>query len=197
MGARRRSGGALVEPLRKRRFVRAPAGSPAADAQVVRQPPRDLLWLFKLLHMSISNVPFESRVPCPCCGFPTLSEVAAYEICELCNWEDDGQGNVDADIVRGGPNGDYSLTDARANFRRYLVMYRPDNDTRATGADSPVEVAAKRDLITAFERLQHVTDDSERANIVARARDLEALLEAEMYRGLREYEDRHRAGGSA
>ncbi|WP_442894120.1 CPCC family cysteine-rich protein [Bradyrhizobium sp. AZCC 1721] len=32
--------------------------------------------------------------PCPCCGFPTLSERSAWEICCVCWWEDDGQGDV-------------------------------------------------------------------------------------------------------
>lgn len=45
-----------------------------------------------------------------------LSERDAFEICPVCWWEDDGQDDADADIVRGGPNGDLSLTQARANY---------------------------------------------------------------------------------
>jgi hypothetical protein len=56
-------------------------------------------------------------VRCPCCRFRTLVEAAAYEICPVCYWEDDGQGDDDADIVRGGPNGTLSLEVARQNFR--------------------------------------------------------------------------------
>ena len=52
-------------------------------------------------------------VACPCCGLLTLTERAAYEICRECNWEDDGQSDADADVVRGGPNGTLSLTAAR------------------------------------------------------------------------------------
>jgi len=55
--------------------------------------------------------------PCPCCGFVTLTERGMYEICPVCFWEDDGQDDHDADIVRGGPNRRLSLTKARANFR--------------------------------------------------------------------------------
>ena len=44
-------------------------------------------------------------------------EASAYEICPVCYWEDDGQGDDDAEIVRGGPNGSLSLTVARQNFR--------------------------------------------------------------------------------
>jgi hypothetical protein len=53
---------------------------------------------------------------CPCCGFITLAERAAFEICDVCYWEDDGQDEHDADEVRGGPNHDLSLRQARQNF---------------------------------------------------------------------------------
>ena len=57
-------------------------------------------------------------VRCPCCGNRTLGEPAGFEICPVCFWEDDGQGDADADVVRGGPNRDLSLTAARENFTR-------------------------------------------------------------------------------
>ena len=55
---------------------------------------------------------------CPCCGHVTLAERGGYEICDECNWEDDGQDDHDAHIVRGGPNGGQSLEDARAVYVR-------------------------------------------------------------------------------
>ncbi|HBR68981.1 MAG TPA: hypothetical protein DEA55_06370 [Rhodospirillaceae bacterium] len=61
---------------------------------------------------------------CPCCCEFSLGEIAAYEICEICGWEDDGQDGQHADEVWGGPNGDYSLTEARENFNKYKTMYR-------------------------------------------------------------------------
>jgi hypothetical protein len=54
---------------------------------------------------------------CPCCGFKTLLLRGGFEICPVCYWEDDGQDDEDADVVRGGPNGKLSLTQAKANFR--------------------------------------------------------------------------------
>jgi len=60
-----------------------------------------------------------ARVPqfaCPCCHCRTLADLAGYEICAVCFWEDDGQGDADADIIRGGPNGKLSLSEARRNF---------------------------------------------------------------------------------
>ena len=57
-----------------------------------------------------------AAIPCPCCFCLTLEDRGSFELCPVCYWEDDGQGNHDADEVRGGPNGDLSLTAARANF---------------------------------------------------------------------------------
>jgi hypothetical protein len=57
---------------------------------------------------------------CPCCHSVTLTERGAFEICPVCNWEDDGQGDNDAYEVREGPNGWLSLTDARRNFLAQL-----------------------------------------------------------------------------
>jgi hypothetical protein len=55
-------------------------------------------------------------VRCLCCGCRTLSTPGAFELCPVCWWQDDGQDESDADVVRGGPNGALSLTLARANF---------------------------------------------------------------------------------
>ncbi len=42
-------------------------------------------------------------------------------MCGVCEWEDDGQDDHDADVVRGGPNADLSLTVARKRFRLGLT----------------------------------------------------------------------------
>jgi len=55
---------------------------------------------------------------CPCCASRTLRERGGFEMCPVCWWEDDGQDDHDADMVRGGPNGELSLTQARQNFQR-------------------------------------------------------------------------------
>jgi hypothetical protein len=57
--------------------------------------------------------------PCPCCGYVTLPDRGGFALCPVCWWEDDGQDDQDADRVRGGPNNDLSLTQARANFQRF------------------------------------------------------------------------------
>ncbi|MHA3914789.1 CPCC family cysteine-rich protein [Halovulum sp. GXIMD14793] len=65
----------------------------------------------------------QDRLLCPCCRFPTLSSPSAYEICPICGWEDDGQGDHNAREHCGGPNGKYSLSEARENFDAHLHMY--------------------------------------------------------------------------
>jgi hypothetical protein len=86
-----------------------------------------------------------SKHSCPCCGCLTLGARAAFEICPVCSWEDDGQDDHDADVVRGGPNGAISLTDARQNFREYGAsdkrhvgyVRRPRDDEKPPPHDCP------------------------------------------------------------
>lgn len=64
----------------------------------------------------------------------------------MCWWEDDGQDNGDADVVRGGPNGELSLTNARRNWSVSLCC-----DGRALNA---THQALKKQAIELFKRLQ-------------------------------------------
>jgi hypothetical protein len=57
--------------------------------------------------------------PCPCCHHTTLTERGGFDICPVCFWEDDGQDDHDATVVRGGPNGALSLEQARRNYRSF------------------------------------------------------------------------------
>ncbi|MET7368787.1 CPCC family cysteine-rich protein [Streptomyces sp. NPDC005566] len=66
----------------------------------------------------------EGPYPCPCCKLPTLDERVAWEICHECSWEDDGQDDLNADEVWGGPNGSESLTDARLDYAQYAATRR-------------------------------------------------------------------------
>lgn len=67
------------------------------------------------LHAQSPKLPLR----CPCCGCRTLSERGGFEICPVCYWEDDGQDDHNAEVVRGGPNGTLSLAQARANYREF------------------------------------------------------------------------------
>ncbi|TDB49551.1 CPCC family cysteine-rich protein [Bacillus sp. CBEL-1] len=63
------------------------------------------------------------RTQCPCCKCLTLEERGNDDICIVCDWEDDGQDDPYADKVYGGPNGEYSLSQARENFKAHGTMY--------------------------------------------------------------------------
>lgn len=129
-----------------------------------------------------------ARFACPCCGYPTLDALNACEICALCNWEDDGQGEDAAKEVWGGPNADYSLSEARKNFHLYRVMYSPDKDQRITGGDSALEYETKGLLMAEFSKLKapdHLSQEPE-AEILR----LEKVLREETARKIREYERR-------
>lgn len=78
------------------------------------------------------------KYTCLCCGYPILECERSCEPCFLCDWEN-GLGTVEAggdyeqddyntDKVLGGPNDDYSLTEARKNFEVYGIIYRPGYD---------------------------------------------------------------------
>jgi hypothetical protein len=56
---------------------------------------------------------------CPCCRYLTLMEQAAYEICPVCCWADDGQDDPHAEEYWGGPNGSLTLSQARENFSAF------------------------------------------------------------------------------
>jgi Cysteine-rich CPCC len=74
----------------------------------------------KLEHHSVIEPAQEDIMyRCPCCGYKTLGERGGYEICDICFWEDDGQDEHDANVVRGGPNGSLILTKARENFQDF------------------------------------------------------------------------------
>ena len=77
---------------------------------------------------------------CPCCGYATLSESSAWEICKICFWEDDGQDDPKANENWGGPN-KVSLYEGRKNFLAY-------------GASDPKHMEHVRDINIDDERVR-------------------------------------------
>ena len=130
------------------------------------------------------------RFSCPCCGYPTLGGRGEFEICELCDWEDDGQDAADADEVRGGPNKDYSLTEAQQNFETYLVMYPLADDTRISGADNEKVKELKRGLIAAFEEIMQEPSAEELNALWREVARCERGLYLELKRSIAEYSQR-------
>jgi hypothetical protein len=54
--------------------------------------------LVRRVHRSRLNArPHDLPLRCPCFGRKKLSKLTAFEICEVCFWEDDGQDDGDAD----------------------------------------------------------------------------------------------------
>ena len=56
------------------------------------------------------------KYTCPCCGYKTLNEKppGTFQICEICDWEDDNVQYDDPDY-EGGAN-ELSLRQAQENF---------------------------------------------------------------------------------
>lgn len=52
---------------------------------------------------------------CPCCGHQTIGELGGYEICDVCNWEDDPVQSEHPDLA-GGAN-ELSLHLARIHWQ--------------------------------------------------------------------------------
>ena len=125
------------------------------------------------------------RYGCPCCGYPTLQERGAYEICFLCTWEDDGQDDPQADEVSGGQNG------------QYLVMYSPDSpDPRVGGGDGPAERQAKRAIVDAFDSMVGETDAEVLEALWRQVSESEKKLIRELLRRVCRYETQRAGGGT-
>jgi ribosomal protein L40E len=122
------------------------------------------------------------RVTCPCCGFPMLVDSAAFEICRLCDWEDDGQDTPNADETWGGPNHGYSLAEGRTNFELYLTIYPPAVDTRIGGPDTQREKEIKSEIISAFERMMEDPPPEELTALWKRVYESEQALDQELKR---------------
>lgn len=124
------------------------------------------------------------RLTCPCCGYPMLSSSGDYEICRLCSWEDDGQDDPDADLVRGGPNSFYSLVEARENFELYLVKHPPEVDPRVGGPDTERKKEIKRAMMAAFDQLMESPAPGEIQNLWQQIYEHEQALDQELKRDI-------------
>lgn len=56
----------------------------------------------------------QELLPCPCCGTPMFTMHGSYEICDVCEWEDDSIQSEDPDF-KGGANS-LSLNQARKEW---------------------------------------------------------------------------------
>jgi len=111
-----------------------------------------------------------------------LAGRAAFEICCLCWWEDDGQDDEDTEVVRGGPNQHYSLADARLNFDNYLVKYPPESDSRIGGPDSERIKLIKINIVSAFDGMMTSPQPDELDRLWAIVQAGEEALDEEVRR---------------
>jgi len=91
--------------------------------------------------MSIWKTDTTVHEACPCCGHASIGERGNYDICRVCWWEDDGQDNVDASEVLGGPNYHLSLSQGRLNYLKYGIYDPKRTDLRC---DPPTKYVALR-----------------------------------------------------
>lgn len=96
------------------------------------------------------------RENCPCCRYPTLQARCFNEICLLCDWEDGAYNELYPEKVDGGPNGDYSLQEARQNFHAHLSMYR-----KAPKSLTVIISQKKKNLMMAYESLSKLSKEQE------------------------------------
>jgi hypothetical protein len=103
--------------------------------------PADLAWFYdycgKLNSADLAaRAQQDGQYQCPCCCAYTLHEPGGYDICPICWWEDDGQDDPHAEEHWYGPNGALSLSEGRANYARYGIIFPPD-DPRHALKDEP------------------------------------------------------------
>lgn len=97
-----------------------------------------------------------NRGICPCCGYPTLKERAAYDICILCNWEDLPFGDSFDRFEDVDPDGNSGLAESRRNFNKYFIMY---SVKRIIDRQTPKEIEAKKALISAYQECEKYKTD--------------------------------------
>lgn len=108
---------------------------------------------------------------CPCCGFPTLTARGYYQICPICFWEDEGQDDHDADEV-AGLNSDYSLTEARKNFKKYLTMYSPSDESHFSRETSEKKLKAKKKLLEFYDEIRANPENIDRKETIDKFKTL-------------------------
>ncbi|MBX9903674.1 MAG: hypothetical protein K2Y31_04905 [Burkholderiales bacterium] len=66
------------------------------------------------------NQPASGKLPCPCCGWPALTQRGAGEECVACGWRDyRGQSEYQPDKVVPGRNFGLNLSEARKEYEAY------------------------------------------------------------------------------
>ena len=83
----------------------------------------------------------QEKYPCPACGHKTLDEIADYDICPVCYWEDDMLVDGKEDVCSPSNYGQL-LSEAQSNYiifgackREYLDKVRPPTKDETPSKD--------------------------------------------------------------
>jgi len=123
--------------------------------------------------MTLKLDPFNPRLTCECCGYPTL--VAALDQhdgfepadtlwgCPLCDWENaplQSDGTPDPHAPSGEDrNGGFTLEQARENVQVHSWMYDPQQpEPWMAGPPTEDELALRRELRATFEALRQTPE---------------------------------------
>ncbi len=76
----------------------------------------------------------EQLLKCPCCEYFTMKHSAEYEVCQLCNWEDDGRRELD----HYSSVNHCTLSEARSKFNSNhppgrIIKYQKETTKEAGG----------------------------------------------------------------
>jgi len=115
-----------------------------------------------------------------------LYERYAWQNCILCIWEDEDGPEDLPDEIYGGANSDYSLTESRLNFQKYLIMYRP-SDSRFTILRNNKMDDLKRKVISMYTKLEQTHDETEQDTINKKIEVIKKKIDVELYKNIKKH----------
>lgn len=95
-----------------------PSGSARFQQSMISQHRFRFATYYPMSNRTIPPTKDQRGFPCPCCGYLTRSEEkhGTFEICPVCNWEDDDS-QFENPSLDGGANRE-SLLEAKENYKR-------------------------------------------------------------------------------
>ncbi len=112
------------------------------------------------------------ELPCPACGYPTLTERGGHHICVVCHWQDDDSTRDQPDRPSAVNHG-LTLRQAAAHIVATGVFASPRWARTAPEYFTPEVRAARAELLAAYQRLMlHPRDASARQDVHNRRSNL-------------------------
>ena len=91
--------------------------------------------------------------PCPCCGYLTFPRFGSYDVCPICNWEDDIAQLRFPDVV--GANR-VSLISAQRNYAQFGVSNESAKSRVRPALPTDARDAAWRPIDLAVDEFEHL-----------------------------------------